>query len=133
MAMRRKVRISCLAAGFAAVLLSGAACTTVNLEDAFPASSSPQPKPAGEPRGEPTGEPAFSAPGEYPNLNVIPTPAGPQLTEQESRSTADELRARRAAQAAGDGAAATTTTSADELRRLATSHAQETLRAIEGN
>lgn len=127
MTIRRKVLISCFFAGSTTVLLSLGACTSVNLEDAFPVSAMPPPPvPSAT-----TPQPVFSSPGEYPNLNITPEPSGPQLTDEQSRSATDELRAKRAGLAAGAGQGSAAG-SADDLRRIAGSHAQETLRAIEG-
>ena len=122
MTIWRKAYISCFLAGSATTLLSLGACTTVSLEDAFPAAVQTPSVP---------GPQVFSPPSEYPNLNITPQPSGPQLTNEESRAAVDDLREKRARQASAGGQGASFA-DADELRRLANSHAEETLRAIEG-
>lgn len=122
MTIWREAFISCFVAGSATVLSFLAGCTTVSLEDAFPAAVQAPPKQDTTP---------VLRPGEYPNLNVAPQPSGSQLTNDESRAAVEELRQKRARQAAGGGQG-TSLDGADELRRLANSHAEETLRAIEG-
>lgn len=79
---------------------------------------------------QPASGPVFAAPGQYPNLNVVPTPAAPQFTSQQTTDGAQELRERR------DRLARETTASAedrsDELRRIGSRHADEALKRIEG-
>src|SRR5690606_10323843 len=106
MTIWRNALISCFLAGSATVLLSLGACTTLSLEDAFPAAVQTSPPP--EPQ-------VFSSPGDYPNLNITPQPSGPQLTNEESRAAVDDLREKRARQATGGGQAVSPA-SADELR-----------------
>jgi hypothetical protein len=117
--------------GAAALAMSLAGCTTASLQDAAPAAAL-QPETAGA-AGQATpadAGPAFSTPGTYPNLNIVPTPAAAQITAEQKQQTTNELRGKReqvAAQKAGsarDGSA--------ELRKLGRSHAQDALREIEG-
>lgn len=96
-----------------------AACTTAAIEDVAPV--------AAESAAE-AGRPSFARPGDYPNLNVVPTPAATQFTEEEKAERIETLRARRdnlVGQSRGvrDRSA--------ELRRLGRSHADDALRAIE--
>ncbi len=105
-----------------ALTMALAGCTTANLADAAP-EAAVQPQPAD------TG-PAFSAPGTYPNLNIIPKPAATQITSRQKSETTSALREKRA-QVAAQGRGSTGDSSA-ELRRLGRSHADEALREIEG-
>lgn len=115
-----------LSAAVLAVALAG--CTTASLQDAAPAAAL-QPEAAGA--AAPAGAgPAFSTPGTYPNLNIVPTPAATQITAEQKQQTTNELRGKReqvAAQKAGSSR-----DSSAELRRLGRSHAEEALRQIEG-
>lgn len=110
--------------GFIAALLlagcaAGAGCASAKIEDAVPTSA----EAAAQPQ-------AFAAPGEYPNLNVIPTPAAEQITPQERAAQTAELRSRRESlQARGGGGAATDDRA--ELRRLGQRHADQALEMIE--
>jgi hypothetical protein len=67
--------------------------------------------------------------GTYPNLNIQPVAAAPQLTESERAAKTAELEAARRRVAATRGVA-----SPDQrrLRRLAATHDEEALRRIEG-
>ncbi|HEV7254554.1 MAG TPA: hypothetical protein VGN97_15845 [Mesorhizobium sp.] len=70
--------------------------------------------------------------GTYPNLNITPPVAAPQLSAQDQAAQRAELngaRARQAAAAPGGGASAA---EQERLRRLAQTHEQNTLSAIEG-
>lgn len=118
------------ACGALAVLATLAACATATIEDAVPVSAAPGP-PAVEETATADGQPVFSAPGEYPNLNVSPQPAAAQLTEAEREAGTADLRARRE-QLAADTAATGVQDRAEELRRLAQSHADDALKEIEG-
>lgn len=105
--------------GAVALALALAGCTTAAIEDVAPAAAA-----------DPWPERAFATPGDYPNLNVVPTPAAAQFTEEEKAERMGELRSRRDSlnsQAAGRGVRDRTA----ELRRLGRSHADETLKAIE--
>lgn len=115
-----------LSAAVLAVALAG--CTTASLQDAAPAAAL-QPEAAGAAAPADAG-PAFSTPGTYPNLNIVPTPAATQITAEQKQQTTNELRGKReqvAAQKAGSSR-----DSSAELRRLGRSHAEEALRQIEG-
>jgi len=106
-----------------AVLCALAACSTTNLEDLAPGpsvtavSSAPA---AGEAA-------SLSRPGDYPNLNVVPRPATAQFTDEEREAEAAALRARRE-QLAGGGVVADRR---DDLRRLARTHGDKAIEAIE--
>ena len=102
-------------------LLPAAGCATATIEDAVPAAA----------LEAPAGEAVFSAPGDYPNLNVNPAPAAAQLTDEERRQEAASLRERRAQQA-DDARANAVHDSSKELRRLGSSHARDVLKEIEG-
>jgi hypothetical protein len=124
-----------------ALTMALAGCTTANLADAAPeAAVQPQPATvatqsaesgaAPEPVQPADTGPAFSAPGTYPNLNIIPKPAATQITSRQKSETTSALREKRA-QVAAQGRGSTGDSSA-ELRRLGRSHADEALREIEG-
>lgn len=121
----------------ASLLLPAGGCATATIEDAVPTAALENPaaeavadSAAGAQRENPAGGAAFSTPGDYPNLNVVPPSAAAQITDAERRQEADALRARRE-QLAGTRAGGVRDGSG-ELRRLARSHAQETLKEIEG-
>ncbi len=120
--------------GGAAMAIALAGCTTTNFADAVPEAAL-QPQPAADTQSAAgvapadTG-PAFSQPGTYPNLNIIPKPAASQITSRQRSETASELREKRA-QVAAQGRGSAPNSSA-ELRRLGLSHAAEALREIEG-
>ena len=107
---------------------SAAACTTVNLEDAMPRTTVAQ-----EPAPQMTPDPAPVAvrtSDEYPDTLMRPA-AAEQITQEQKDATTSELRARRA-RLAGGATAAGQAASAADLRRIAGSHAENALRAIEG-
>lgn len=125
-------------------LLSGlffAGCATATIEDAVPAGAlEPQaaaaaqaaPADIGAPASAPTSAPTRApTAGTYPNLNVAPPAAAPQITPQQKAQETAGLRAKRAqlAQETGGAAAAD---DAQELRRLAGTHAEQVLKEIEG-
>ena len=121
--------------GGAAMAIALAGCTTTNFADAVPEAAL-QPQPAAADAQSAAGMapadtgPAFSQPGTYPNLNIIPKPAASQITSRQRSETASELREKRA-QVAAQGRGSAPNSSA-ELRRLGRSHAAEALREIEG-
>lgn len=118
----------CLAA-LAGVVLAGllpAGCATATIEDAVPSGALEQ-----APPGAAASAPAATA-GTYPDLNATPAAAAPQISEQEKAAETAELRARRE-QLARQAQQRGVSDDADELRRLAGSHADETLRQIEGD
>lgn len=122
MTMRRNA----LLAVSLSVALAG--CASATIEDAVPMEAAePAPPAAALPQGQ---EPAFSAPGEYPNLNVVPRPAAAQFTDAEREARAAALRATHQQQRSGPTAGGVRDRSA-ELRRLANRHAQDALREIE--
>lgn len=108
-----------------APLISG--CGTATIEDAVPQSALNQP-PAPAASEAPSAA-TFSQPGDYPNLNIVPRPAAPQLTEGEVEAKAAELRMRREQLSGGSAAGGDRTA---ELRRLAAGHADDALRQIDG-
>lgn len=120
--------------GGAAMAIALAGCTTTNFADAVPEAAL-QPQPAADTQSAAgvapaDTAPAFSQPGTYPNLNIIPKPAASQITSRQRSETASELREKRA-QVAAQGRGSAPNSSA-ELRRLGRSHAAEALREIEG-
>ncbi|MHB2265194.1 hypothetical protein [Aliihoeflea sp. PC F10.4] len=70
---------------------------------------------------------ASTGSGVYPNLNVPMTPATAQLTPEERAETAADLRGRRQT----GGSPAPGSSSADDLRRIGSTHAQDAIRRIE--
>jgi len=142
---------------FAAAGLCG--CTTASLEDAAPmtatveatlpeqTSAIPTPTPSGASpaalpdtgvaaAGESVDGTAAEAPrsarttDQYPNLNIVPTAAAPQLTAADRRAKLAELAA---AQKQAERAASGKPISNDaKLKKLAKTHAQNALKEIEG-
>lgn len=94
------------------LLLCG--CTTAAIENVAPA--------------QPVAR-DFAVPGDYPNLNVVPTPAAAQFTEEEKTARMEDLRARRA-QLAGEAQRQGVRDRSAELRRLGRTHADDTLKEI---
>ncbi|TYR31024.1 hypothetical protein FY036_16455 [Mesorhizobium microcysteis] len=128
MTRRREAELFALRIAPVVLALALAACSTTNIEDLAPVAGN---QVAGQPAAfQETQQPAFGQPGNYPNLNIIPTPAAAQITPQQRRDTAATLRERRA-QVASQGGGNVRDTS-NELRRLARSHAEEALAEIEG-
>lgn len=124
-----------------AAIFAGSGCGTATIEDAVPVSATAstvvQPEATGASEADvgpgraiAADEPAtFERPGDYPNLNVIPKPAAEHITAEEKAAEAAQLRAKRdrqLSQGRGSGSS-----DAERLRRLANSHAEETLKAIE--
>lgn len=66
--------------------------------------------------------------GTFPNLNVPLVPATAQITPEERAATASALSARRVQSSAPPPAS-----SAAQMRQIGSTHAQETIRRIEGN
>lgn len=136
-------------------LLAISACATASIDDAVPVAATTTTQPAATPAGDPaavaTGQPAAaelavteplalespaassSGPrdtGRYPNLNVTPPAAASILTPEETAAKTAEITAARDALAAKGG-----TAPVDEqarLRKLAETHAGDTLKQIEG-
>lgn len=160
MTMRRIAALSgTVLAGF---VLAG--CAKATIEDAVPAGALTQ-SPVESPemqtgRSQDTqssrvvGTDAIAPAGTYPNLNVAPETAAPQISEQKKAADRTELRSRQA-QIAAEGQrlgisqdAATLGTRArdrateaqgnalsndgEALRRLADRHVEEALKEIEG-
>ena len=104
----------------AAIAVIGlAGCASATIEDAVPVSAA-EAQPA----------PAFSEPGEYPNLNVIPTPAAAQFTPEERRAETAMLQSIREQQSR-TAASQRVENETTELRRLARRHAKQALDEIE--
>lgn len=119
-------------AAMLAVLAAGG-CATATIEEAVPAGALQHEQALqGQDQGQAAQEQGavFSRPGEFPNLNVIPTPAAPQLTDGERAAQAAALRARRD-QVTGAAASRGVADRSTELRRLATTHTDTVLREIE--
>ncbi len=127
----------------AGLLLAG--CATASIEDAVPEGALPQiaapadatteqpPSPVAE-EAVPVVAPAEArAPtaGTYPNLNVAPSAAAPQITPQQRASEAAGLRAKRDQLARETGGAGAGDDS-QKLRTLANTHADKVLKEIEG-
>lgn len=87
-----------------------------------------------------TGQPAESAAaeaqglarltGQFPNLNIVPTAAAPQLTGAEKRAKLAELDAAR--KQAVKGASGEPVSDDAKLKKLARTHAEDALKEIEG-
>jgi hypothetical protein len=80
------------------------------------------------PSGLSSGQPADT--GTFPNLNIPPQSAAAQITPTEKAEKFSELKAVQAAQTAPRGAA--TTASQAQLKKIAATHAADTLAEIEG-
>lgn len=115
----------CAALLFCAFL---AGCATATIEDAVPsgalAGTDGAATPASSPERAPAGDP-------YPNLNEPRNAAAPQITPDEKASDTADLRAKREALARQTRGAGTGGGSA-ELRRIAATHGDETLKEIGG-
>lgn len=115
----------CAALLFCAFL---AGCATATIEDAVPsgalAGTNGAATPASSPERAPAGDP-------YPNLNEPRNAAAPQITPDEKASDTADLRAKREALARQTRGAGTGGGSA-ELRRIAATHGDETLKEIGG-
>jgi hypothetical protein len=125
MTMRQAVAFlgAIVSVSVAGSLLGG--CTTVNLADAMPTpivASSPQEVAV-------QNAPQSVRTDLYPDTVMRPA-AAPQITEADRLSATADLRERRDRLAGGSTVGHAR--SADDLRRIAGSHAEETLRAIEG-
>lgn len=135
-------------------------CTTANIDDVVPVAATeqglpeqtaaiPTPTPASGDAGAAmpstaavaagTGQPAESvagAPGsarltgQYPNLNIVPTAAAPQLSGAEKRAKLAELDAAR--KQAVKGASGEPVSDDAKLKKLARTHAEDALKEIEG-
>ncbi len=120
----------------AALLLSAGGCTTSNLSDIAPtAAVTPTPRPAdGQPAEEAATpeKPADGAgptdTGTFPNLNTKPDAATGQFAKTEADAKIAELKAAKAGQGTKNGASAAEIA---RLKKLAKSHAAETLDEIE--
>lgn len=80
----------------------------------------------------PAGETQGSArqTGQYPNLNIAPTAAAPQLTAAERNAKLAELEAAR--KQAVRGASGKPVSNDAKLKKLAKTHAEQALKQIEG-
>src|SRR5690606_842724 len=131
MTMRQAVAFlgAIVSVSVAGSLLGG--CTTVNLADAMPTTT------VASSAQDPAVENAAPQPVQtttdadlHPDTSMRPA-AAPQIREADRVSATAALRARRESLARG-GSAAAHARSAEDLRRIGGSHADETLRAIEG-
>ncbi len=68
--------------------------------------------------------------GQYPNLNIVPTAAAPQLTAADKNAKLAELETAR--KQAVRGASGKPVSNDAKLKKLAKTHAQEALKEIEG-
>ncbi|RUM99466.1 hypothetical protein EET67_00700 [Pseudaminobacter arsenicus] len=108
-----------LAAGLglaAAAFIQLPACSTVPEVASAP--------PSGLSSGQPTDT------GTFPNLNIPPQTAAAQITPEEKAEKFSELEAAKATQSAPPGGGATADQS--RLKKIAATHAAETLAKIEG-
>jgi hypothetical protein len=141
-----------VAAALAVALMLPAGCAGgVAIEDAVPAgalpppstpataSAAPAPAPASAPPAQPatafvegTGPSAPRNTGQFPNLNIAPTPATQQFSRSEARSTAEDLRNAARTQGGGGVSAAESAREAARLRQLGQTRAAEVLKEIEG-
>lgn len=124
-------------------LLSG--CASTNIEDAFPAAPAPQaqtataPLPAAGPATQSAvvasapAQPARGAKdtGTYPNLNIRPQAANQQISDEEKAAQIGSLTAAQQDHAAKLASSAKGSTDPALLRKLAKTHADETLKTIE--
>lgn len=78
--------------------------------------------------GETQGAPRQT--GQYPNLNIVPTAAAPQLTAAEKNAKLAELEAAR--KQAVQGASGVPVSNDAKLKKLAKTHAEKVLKQIEG-
>lgn len=110
-----------------------AGCATATIEDAVPPGALP-PAAATAPEATAAHPDAARPPtaGTYPNLNVAPPAAAPQITAQQKAEEEAQLRARREQLARAMPGAAGAGADAATLRRLAATHGEEALREIEG-
>lgn len=69
--------------------------------------------------------------GNYPNLNIRPPVAAPQLSDAESAAAASDLVTRR--NVIAEEAANAPESDAERLRGIAETHAKRTIDEIEGN
>jgi hypothetical protein len=133
--------------GFVCLVL--AACTTTRLEDVAPTSAAQHTVEAMEFGGDEEAA-AFAPPtpdagsagaaissdpssrGGYPNLNIRPDTAAPQISGAQKLERTRELReAQERAKSDEDESSTRTVTTAEEMRRLARQREEETLRRIE--
>jgi len=150
----KRKRRGVLLIAVAVAALSG--CATASLEDAAPTTAAidatlpeqtvavPTPTPLNGGVSVASGAAAtsvadipaagMSAParqtGQYPNLNIVPTAAAPQLTAAERNAKLAELAA--AQRQAVRGASGKPTANEAKLKKLAKTHAQSALKEIEG-
>jgi hypothetical protein len=109
-------------AGAFLFFLSG--CGTATIDDAVPEGAFRQPI------SVPLEIPPEGT-GSYPNLNVPPQTAAPQLTPEQKEAETNALRARRQLQENRSAASSSQDNSA-ELRQLGNRHAEDALKQIEG-
>lgn len=102
--------------------LSG--CGTATIEDAVPTGAFRQPI------SVPLEIPAEGS-GSYPNLNVPPQIAAPQITSEQKEAQANALRERRQQQE-NQSAIRSAQDNTAELRQLGNRHAEDALKEIEG-
>lgn len=128
-----------LAAVIAAVCLAPG-CATSTTGDAAPTATPAAQAPAIA-AAEPTpgtvtevqlssGEPKNT--GTFPNLNIPPQSAAPQISAEQKAARLAELKAARTSQTPPPGSADTSASKA-RLKKLASSHAAEALEEIENN
>lgn len=94
----------------------------------LPACSSVPDLASAPPSGLSSGQPTDT--GTFPNLNIPPQSAAAQITPEEKAAKFSELQAAQAAQSSPPGGRATANQS--RLKKIAATHAAETLAEIEG-
>jgi hypothetical protein len=108
-----------------AALYGLSACASSTMEDTASPAATQTSAVGGDIQGEGRNT------GTFPNLNVPPAVAAEQITPEEKEAKLAELNAEKQQQAA-EGASARPTTSPAELKKVASTHAQEALKQIEG-
>lgn len=112
----------------ALAILSSSSCATATIEDAVPAGAM-QPVPAQDASRQANQDSKGPDTDEFPNLNEVKIGETAQLTDAERDADLEKLREAKNSQRSG---ALSGTSRSAELNRLADSHAEETLRIIEG-
>ena len=119
------IAVVCLAPGCATSTAEDGAATAA----ATPAIAAAEPIPAAVTEVQlSSGEPKNT--GTFPNLNIPPQSAAEQISAQQKAATLAELKAARTGQKPPPGGGGTPATDA-RLKKLASTHAAQTLKQIE--
>jgi hypothetical protein len=141
--------------GFAAPVLALSGCTSANIEDVVPSSSTasqsmlpaaaPLPAPNDATAGasvaavetapapvEAASAGAAKNTGVYPNLNIAPQAANEQISPEEKAAQIAAMQAAKSSHAAKAASARKGTADPNALRVLAKTHAADALKKIEG-